>query len=314
MLVLGFLVIPGVTLPAQPSQAQDTASVQTDIQNLIAKLRSEDDEVRQDAAVALAKQGNSAVQLLLEMLDNEQGYARVYAARVILNDDGNNQRAFAALVEAARNKKERLEVRRYAAYALALIEPHGIRTLVGMLKEEDTFVRRSAVFALEELMEIRAHLALNFFVLLKSSIPQLLSATSDPDEIVRGVSVEALARNPEEMEEILTEAKRNDNKELQKVVRTVLESAKKMTQTAGVGFDLELKPGYEEPLTKSGNFLQGTLGIIHAMAIGGGGPVKDFRSIPGKLEGNLVLHVVVNPRTLKARSGANRFNPYMDLK
>lgn len=308
-----FLLIPGLTLPAPRSSAQDTATVQADIQDLIAKLRSEDDEVRQDAAAALAKKGNDAAQPLLETLDKEQGYARVYVARVILDNDRGNQHALTALLEAARNKKERPEVRRYAAYALALIEPHGLRALVGMLKDQDTFVRRSAVFALDELMEIRAHLGLNFFVILKSSFPQLLATTGDADEVVRGVSLESLAQYPEEMGEILTEAKQNKNKELQKIVKTVLEEAKKKSQTGGVGFDLELKPGYEEPLTKSGNFIQGTLGIIHAIAIGGG-PVRDFRSIPGKLEGNLILHVVVNPRTLKARSSANRFNPYMDLK
>ena len=305
-LALILLVEPFTGSPSIQGDTGIDGSKQT-IQQLIDKLRSDDDEIRQDAAASLIKTWDDSIRvLLLEALNKEQGYARAYAARVLIEADPNNPPPISVLIEIMMKTTEGRDVRRFASYVLALV-PAGVGALVIALKHEDVFVRRSAAFALEELIEIRHVLGMELLVPVKASLPALLAATKDSDDIVKGVAMDALVPLPDEMKELASQTR---DKEEKTAAEIVLKTGKKQSHKAGVGYDVDLKDDRFQEVVKGGKFLEGTLGIIRAKAMGGG-PVKDYRSLPLP---DLSLHFVVNTRTRKGWSGVNRFNAYADLK
>ncbi|HEY7543652.1 MAG TPA: HEAT repeat domain-containing protein, partial [Blastocatellia bacterium] len=76
--------------------------------------------------------------------------------------------------------------RRHSAFQLASCEK-GIAILIEMLRDRDVFIRRSAVFAFDELTEQS-----EIPKIAKNAIPALKELLKDPDEIVRGMAGEVL--------------------------------------------------------------------------------------------------------------------------
>ncbi|MGI8654532.1 MAG: HEAT repeat domain-containing protein [Pyrinomonadaceae bacterium] len=292
------------------SFAQDTAKHDSaDVQHLLAKFSSDNDAVRSEALQALSKFGKDVVPLIKETLKNQTGYAQVYAARVLLNIEPENQLALKTLAEIARNKGERKEVRRYASYVMAL-SSSGINTLAGMLKDEDVFVRRSAAFALEELNENGAFLPPALIQPLYNSLTALASALADDDKIVSGVSAEAFMQIHNENIPALNEAAKSSNARLRKAALEVLERRK--SGYTPEGLEAEAKPGFEEKVNQSPEFLHGNLGLIRALRMGGE-PVRDFRSIPDA-KSPFSVHIVLKSSNRKMSIRKNQFNPYEDLR
>ena len=288
---------------------QDSA----EIQDLLTKLRSDDDATRYEALQALSKFGQGIIPTINEALRKESGYAKTYAARVLLNVEPENQLALKALAEIARGKQERKDVRRYASYVMALSRS-GIGTLAGMLKDEDVFVRRSAAFALEEAIENGHYLPPNFEQALSDALPALVSALADDDKIVSGVSAEAFEQILNKDVPALDEAAKSSDAKLRKAAAEVIKRRKSIYKIEG--YEAEAKPGFEEYIEKKPEFLRGNLGLLRALRIGGE-PAQDYRSVVGSFSGKdnpLSLHVVFKSSTRKLSIRSNRFNPYEDLR
>ncbi len=101
-----------------------------------------------------------------------------------------------------------LIIRRQAAFAL-VAKLEGIPIIAGMLKEKDTFIRRSAAFAFDELTErlqgrppaIPA--TPEIINATKAALPPLVEALNDKDDVVRCMSYEALEQLRGSKHEIL---------------------------------------------------------------------------------------------------------------
>jgi HEAT repeat protein len=92
---------------SQEAAKQDSVEVR----GLIAKLNSDDDSVRYEALNSLSQIGAGVIPIVTEKLKNDTGYSRVYAARVLLRIEPENQVALVTLADISRNKQERREVR-----------------------------------------------------------------------------------------------------------------------------------------------------------------------------------------------------------
>ncbi len=293
-----------------PTYSQETVKQDSvEIQHLIAELSSDDDAIRYKALQSLSKFAAGTVPMITEKLKNGNGYGRVYAARILLNIQAENELALTALAEVARNRQERKEVRRYASYVLAL-SASGINILVTMLKDEDVFVRRSAAFALEELLENGAFLPPSLKEPLYRSLPALALALADEDKIVSGVSAEAFIQIQNADLPALDEAAKSSNTRLREAALAVLE--KRKSGYTPEGLEADAKPGFEESIDQRADFIHGNLGLIRSLRMGGE-PVRDYRSIvdPKSL---FSVHIVLKASTRKMSIRKNQFNPYEDLR
>jgi hypothetical protein len=306
------LLILAVCAYAQESSGQVSQPSTAQIQSLIDKLRSDEDSTRFEAAKSLAKIGREATPLLGEALNKEKGYARVYAARALRDIEPDNQAVQSTLIAVTKDKQEKLEVRRYAAYILAL-SPSGVPALVKMLDADDSFVRRSAAFALNELFDVSGYLPATYKTPLTDAIPILIASLGDEDSIVRGVAAEAVEQINGDIDFGLEYAvEKSPNQILVQMAKEVLERRKTSKKQSRQQITMEMKPGAEEAMKNNKNFLRGNLGVIYALAIGGE-PVQDFRTPLGTV-GDTSLRVTFNPLTRRASSGLSRFNPYEDMR
>jgi HEAT repeat protein len=305
------LLLLAVTAYAHETRDQGNSSSTARIQSLIEKLGSTEDDVRFEAATALSKIGRDAIPYLNEALNKEKGYARVYAARVLRNIEQDNQAAQSTLTSIAKDSQEKLDIRRYAAYVLAL-SPSGVPSLVTMLDESDSFVRRSAAFALYELFDISGSLAADYKPVLTKAIPIMVAAMGDDDAAVSGIAAECVGKISGDIDFLLEKATQSPNNKLKQSAEEVLRRRKNGKNEPAMQLTMEMKLGAEDAMKKDRNFLHGNLGVIYALAIGGE-PVQDFRTIPGTLE-TLSLRVTINRLTRHASSGLSQLNPYTDLR
>jgi hypothetical protein len=289
--------------------SQQTNNGQAGVQPLLEKLTSDDDAVRYQGLQALPKLGPGVVSTITDTLKRQNGYGKVYAARVLLGIEPENALALNTLADIARNKQEQKEVRRYASYVMALTTT-GLNTLAGMLKDKDVFVRRSAAFALEEALENGTFLPSGLQHSLYNSLPSLASALADDDKIVSGVSAEAFQQVMNKDIPALNEAARSSDPKVRNAAATLLERLR--SSDTPEGLEADAKPGFEEATDKNTMFLHGTLGLIRALRLGGE-PVKDYRSLPDA-KSLFVVHIVLKPSTRKISLRKNQFNPYEDLK
>lgn len=295
----------------QETAGQESSSSTARVQTLIEKLRSAEDDVRFEAARSLSKMGREAIPPLNEALNSEKGYARVYAARVLRNIEQGNQVAQSTLTSIAKDNQEKLDVRRYAAYVLAL-SPTGVSPLVKLLDDNDSFVRQSAAFALNELFDISGHLTAEYKPPLTEAIPILIAAMGDEDRVVSGIAAECVAQLRGDIDFLLHRAMQSPNNILKLSAKEVLARRKNGEKTTGQRMTMNMKPGAENTMRKNKDFLYGNLGVIYALAIGSE-PVQDFRSIPGTV-GATSLRVTINLLSRQSSSGLSRFNPYTDLR
>lgn len=296
---------------AQETPGPGSSRSKGQIRSLIEKLTSAEDDVRFEAAKSLSKIGREAIPSLNETLNSSKGYARVYLARVLRNIEQDNQTAQSTLVSIAKDSREELGVRRYAAYVLAL-SPSGVPVLVRMLDDDDSFVRRSAAFALCELFDISGHLGGDYKSPLSGAIPIMIAAMGDEDAVVSGIAAECVEQIRGDIDFLFDKASQSPNEKLRQSAIEVMERRKNGKTETGQKMAMDMKPGAEDKMKNNKNFLYGNLGVIYALAIGGE-PVQDFRSIPGTV-GALSVRVTINSHSRQASSGLSRFNPYVDLR
>src|SRR5205085_4316909 len=197
-LILGVLVLfllgSHITSLAQESKPK----AQTNIPALIRKLKDKDENVVEKAHQTLLKLRPQVIPVAVEMLKNEkQCIDRITAAEVLIELDPKNQALTPALIEIAKGRtvsssEEELLCRRSAAFALGLT-PDGIRALVELLNDKDLFVRRSAIFAFDDLTEA-ANYPEGSLQTMKDAIPVIVKASKDKDEVLSEMADEVLGQ------------------------------------------------------------------------------------------------------------------------
>jgi HEAT repeat protein len=277
-------------------------------QRLISKLCDEDDAERYTAMQALSNFGQGVVPALSEIIKNDRGYKQVYAARTLQAIDPNSQIPMKALADIAKNKQEKKDVRRYAVYVMALSIP-GIKTVAGMLKDEDVFIRRSAVFAIDEIIENGEYVPAALTRTLYDYLPALASSLADDDKIVAGVAGQAFMDIHNEDLPALNDAAKSSDVKLRKAAIEAIK--KRKSEPRSEGDTADAKPGFEEVADKSPKMQHGNLGLIRALRLGGE-PVRDYREIPDS-NNSPALHITFKPATGKMSIRLNRFSPYQDM-
>lgn len=187
------------------SLAQDKqTSANADIHGLISKLEDKNEKVVMVAAQALINIGPSLIPSLTEGLKQNKGCQFQFVASGIISQlDRKQESVNSSLIDVARGKckgssRSTLILRRQAAFVL-IGKIEGIPLVAEWLKDEDTFMRRSAAFAFDELTEIiernqqdKADMKPEVISATKAAIPVLVKALADKDEVVRCMSYEAL--------------------------------------------------------------------------------------------------------------------------
>jgi HEAT repeat protein len=248
--------------PAQPAKTeteQGAKPAASSIPSLIEKLKSEDEDERDQAASDLAQIGEAAVPALTEFLNNEKGAGRASAASALAEIEPKNKLALQVLTEIARGGKgdEVIEAaesladvdpdsdvavphlvkmasktiiipsrksimrERRAAFALAMTAP-GVRALTQLLKHWDPWVREAAVFAFDDRTETLHDAAPSIQAAVKDAIPALVSVLADKDKIVREMAAEDLGQIGADAVPELKKAAAGGNKKLSAAAAEVL--------------------------------------------------------------------------------------------
>ena len=186
------------------SLAQETeGNKQVDVPSLIKILEEKDEMVALSAAEELIKAGHSVVPQLVDSLRHNRGCRfQFVASGVVYQLDEKNEAVNTTLIDIVRGKcrgrsKNDLIIRRQAAFAL-VGKAEGIPVIAEMLGDKDTFIRRSAAFAFDELTERlegrppEVEASTEVLRATKAALPSLVKALSDRDEIVRCMSLESL--------------------------------------------------------------------------------------------------------------------------
>jgi HEAT repeat protein len=194
-----------VLLPLEPESlcfAQE-ANQQTDVSSLVKKLKSKDEEVQFNASKALISMGPNAIPTLVEVLNKEKGCQMQFiVSGIIYRIEPKHEIVNATLLDIIRGKckgssTEDLITRRQAAFAL-VAKAEGIAIIAEMLKDKETFIRRSAAFAIDELTERiggrppEVRVTPEISKAIKAALPLLIQAFNDKDEIVRCMSYESM--------------------------------------------------------------------------------------------------------------------------
>ena len=204
---------------------------------------------RGEAVEGLKRLGRDAVPALTEFLSIEKGTPRVYAAEALAGIDPSNALARQALIDVARDGKgdevieaaitlskldpendaavpalvkmasksiiipsaKNMRRMRGSAFALALTAS-GVRGLTPLLQHWDSWVRQSAVYAFDERTEALSQAPPAVRAAVREAVPTLVKALADRDEIVRGMSAEALEQLGAEAVPELKKAAAGDDK------------------------------------------------------------------------------------------------------
>jgi hypothetical protein len=193
---------------------------QADIPSLIRKLEDKDERVVISSADSLIDAGSQVIPALIAVLkEKKECQIQFVASGVIYQLDRKNEIVNSTLIDIVRGKckgslRNDLIIRRQAAFAL-VGKAEGIPVIADMLKDKDTFVRRSAAFAFDDLTErlegrppeVRA--TPEIIRATKAALPFLAQALNDKDEIVRCMSYESLEQTQRSKhEELRSEANR----------------------------------------------------------------------------------------------------------
>ena len=185
-----------------PAQSAKTGG-QADVPSLISKLEDKDQRIVLGAAQALADAGPQVVPVLIDALREKKGcQIQWVASGVIHRLNPRHEIVNSTLIDIIKGRCKAktpgdLIIRRQAAFAL-VAKPEGVPIVAEMLRDKDTFIRRSAAFAFDELTErlqgrppaIPA--TPEIINATKAALPPLVEALNDKDEVVRCMSYEAL--------------------------------------------------------------------------------------------------------------------------
>lgn len=203
------------------AQAQQGKSEAADIESRIQGLEGEEEGVRDEAVEFLVKIGAAAMPSLIQALKSRKAYARMAAARAISEIEPESKVPVQTLISLLKDKGGDPLLRRHSAYVMGLSAP-GVLALTELLTDGDTFVRRSAAFAFEELTETKMNAPPSVLSAIKASIPGLVEALKDEDEIVRGLAAEALEQVGASAVPYLTRTLRSEDKKLRTAAAAVL--------------------------------------------------------------------------------------------
>jgi hypothetical protein len=206
LLVVNSLVLMFVaTGSAQESKPPTVAEVRT----LIRRSRDKDVRVMDEAYESLSKLDGRALPAVTEILRTGKTCERLYAAKILLDLDPKSRVSIPVLTGLAKSRtifssEDDLMCRRAATFLLALY-PEGIPILTEFLKDEDIFVRRSAIFAFDELTETAKYPEGSKDAMM-AAIPQIVEASKDKDEVLNRMGEEILGQITRGRDEELSKA------------------------------------------------------------------------------------------------------------
>src|SRR5262249_27271049 len=117
------------------------------VSGLITALKDKDSAVQRAAGKTLVQFGQRTIPALIQALKNDNKPLRFQAARLLSQFEPPSEAGVAVLVEALKDKTQKLE----AADALARIGPPAVPALVIALKDRSPAVRRDAAKILRDL-------------------------------------------------------------------------------------------------------------------------------------------------------------------
>ena len=177
--------------------AQEPNSIsEADVRALIKESLSKDRKAAYEANRKLSELTVRDLSVLFAISKKGSTCERMKAAQAIIGLDKENKMIIPDLVELssegnASSSEEDLLCRRGATFLLAF-STEGIRVLTGMLKDgENLFIRRSAIFAFDELTET-GHYPEGSLEAMKAAIPVIAGSRKIDDEVIREMSNEVL--------------------------------------------------------------------------------------------------------------------------
>ncbi len=188
-----FVLTISASVSAQEPKPPSTAEVRA----LIKRSLNKEVKVSDEANQALSKLDAKALPAVIEILKSGKTCERLEAAKVLLDIDPKNKSAIPVLVSLAKGRtifssEDDLMCRRAAAFLLAFY-PEGIEKLVEFLRDKDIFVRRSAVFAFDDLTET-GNYPEGSIQAMKAAILILAETMKDQDEILSEMAGEVLGQ------------------------------------------------------------------------------------------------------------------------
>jgi hypothetical protein len=190
--------------PLCASGAAAQTKVGAEVASLIERLGDGDEEKAMRAAHALAGMGPRVIPALAESLKRRRGCQfQFVASGVIYAIDKDEAAANPVLADVASGRCEGSSendrnVRRMAAFAL-VTRAEGIPHVARMLRAGETFARRTAAFAFDELTEKMngarpdsVEVTPEMLSAVRAALPLLAGALADRDEVVCVMSREAL--------------------------------------------------------------------------------------------------------------------------
>ena len=199
--------------------AQEPSSkTEAEIRALLKKSLAKKYKVADEANEVLSKLSVRDVPVLTAILRKGETCERMKAARLIVDLDRGNRSLTPALIELSKggtesSSEDDLLCRRGATFLLAL-SAEGIRELTKFLRTgENLFIRRSAIFAFDELTETSNYPEGDLEV-LKEAIPVIAESRKMDDEVLQNMS-----------DEVLWQIVRGDNEDLSEIAKKYVEDS-----------------------------------------------------------------------------------------
>ena len=170
---------------------QPAAATPAEIKKLVKQLESQDEKLLEAAFDGLVKAGRLAVPFLAARLSHKNADVRLGTALILFKIEPENNDAIAALNALLRDERESEAFRRAVAFTLAG-SAAGIGLLGDALANGDAFLRRSAVFAFDDVTE--RDLTAEDLAAFKSIEPLLQKAVRDKDEVVSRMASEVIGQ------------------------------------------------------------------------------------------------------------------------
>ncbi|HEX5081229.1 MAG TPA: HEAT repeat domain-containing protein [Blastocatellia bacterium] len=162
---------------------------QEEIREAINKLADSDENIWQEGQRLLWRAGRGALPQLIPAMTKARGALQMGLAKLVIDADLENDEALAVLRNLVMDKNEDPLTRQYAAFPL-IRSDKGIAMLIEFLRDQDTLVRRIAIFACDDLTE-QNEIPASF----KPAIPILKKLLKDQDQIVREMAEEVLGQS-----------------------------------------------------------------------------------------------------------------------
>lgn len=174
-----------------PPETKQTISNISDseINALVKQIADEDADKRGAALDKILEIGKPAIPFLTKQLSDRKKLVVLWTAQTLLQIDTNNQDALSALLKILKSGEGMTE--RAAAFAMAS-SPTGIRMLADLLEDKNTFVRRSVVFAFDDLTE--RDLSPDELKAMDYAEPKIKKAVNDKDQTVSEMAEEVLGQ------------------------------------------------------------------------------------------------------------------------